>query len=43
MDVLGGVGTFVFLRAVVYWGIAIVLLIVTKGRLGYDPTDANLV
>jgi membrane protease YdiL (CAAX protease family) len=43
MDVLGGVGTFVFLRAVVYWGIAIVLLIVTRGRLGYDPTEADLV
>jgi membrane protease YdiL (CAAX protease family) len=39
MDVLGGLGTFVFLRGVVYWGITIVLLIVTKGKLGYDQTD----
>lgn len=36
MDVLGGLGTFVFLRGVVYWGITIVLLIMTRGRLGYD-------
>jgi membrane protease YdiL (CAAX protease family) len=43
MDVLGGLGTFVFLRGLVYWGITIVLLIVTKGRLGYDPTEADLV
>ena len=43
MDVLGGLGTFVFLRGLVYWGIAIVLLIVTKGRLGYDSTDTKFV
>jgi membrane protease YdiL (CAAX protease family) len=36
-DVLGGLGTFMVLRGVVYWGIAIVLIIVTKGRLGYNP------
>ena len=36
MDVLGGLGTYMFLRGCVYWGITIVLLIVTKGRLGHD-------
>jgi hypothetical protein len=41
MDVLGGLGTFVFLRGVVYWGITIVLLIVTRGRLGYAATDTE--
>ena len=34
--VLGGIGTPLFLRGCVYWGMAIVLLIATKGRLGYD-------
>jgi len=33
-DVLQGLGTWFFLRGIVYWGIAIVLLITTKGRLG---------
>ena len=41
MDVLGGLGTYMFLRGFVYWGIAIALIIVTKGRLGWDSTDAN--
>jgi membrane protease YdiL (CAAX protease family) len=35
-DVLDGLGTFMFLRAVVYWAIAIFLIIATKGRLGCD-------
>ena len=35
-DVLGGFGTFMFLRGVVYWAIATVLIIVTKGTLGYE-------
>jgi membrane protease YdiL (CAAX protease family) len=33
-DVLGGQVDFMLLRGVVYWGIAIVLLIITRGRLG---------
>ncbi|MDH5448314.1 MAG: CPBP family intramembrane metalloprotease [Candidatus Bathyarchaeota archaeon] len=37
-DVLQGLGTWFFLRGIVYWGMAIVLLITTKGRLGYDAT-----
>jgi membrane protease YdiL (CAAX protease family) len=39
MDILGGLGTYMFLRGLVYWGIASVLIIVTKGRLGCDSTD----
>jgi len=42
MDVLGGLGTYMFLRGLVYWGIAIVLVFATKGRLGWDSTEANL-
>jgi membrane protease YdiL (CAAX protease family) len=42
MDVLGGVGTYMVLRGFVYWGIAITLTVVTKGRLGWDPVDDNL-
>ncbi len=38
-DVLGGLGTFMFLRGIVYWAIAIVLLIITKGWLGSRSTD----
>ena len=40
-DVLGGLGTYMLLRGLVYWGMAIVLLVVTKGRLGYDPPDVD--
>jgi hypothetical protein len=36
---LGGLGTYLYLRGILYWGIAIVLIIVTKGRLGSDSTD----
>jgi membrane protease YdiL (CAAX protease family) len=36
VDVLGGLGTYMFLRAAVYWIIAIILIIMTKGRLGYN-------
>jgi len=36
VDVLDGLGTYMLLRGSVYWGMAIVLLIVTKGRLGYE-------
>jgi membrane protease YdiL (CAAX protease family) len=42
MDVLGGLGTFMFLRGAVYWGMAVALIVVTKGRLGWDWTDADL-
>jgi len=28
-----------FLRGIVYWAVAIVLLIITKGWLGYRSTD----
>ena len=37
VDVLGGLGTYVFLRGLIYWSITIVILIGTKGKLGYDP------
>ena len=36
MVVLGGLGTEMFLRGLVYWAMAIVLVILTKGRLGAD-------
>jgi membrane protease YdiL (CAAX protease family) len=36
-DVLDGLGTYMLLRGLVYWGIAAFLLIITRGRLGYDP------
>ena len=34
-DVLGGAGSFMLLRGIVYWAAAIVLLIATRGTLGY--------
>ncbi|MFX1538335.1 MAG: CPBP family intramembrane glutamic endopeptidase [Promethearchaeota archaeon] len=40
-DVLQGLGTYIFLRGIVYWGAAIVLLITTKGRLGYDKMNCS--
>jgi len=43
MDVLGGLGTYMVLRGLVYWGIATVLTVVTKGRLGWDSADTDLV
>ncbi len=42
MVVLGGVGTEMFLRSLVYWAMAIVLIILTKGRLGCESTDTSL-
>jgi membrane protease YdiL (CAAX protease family) len=36
IDVLGGLGTFMVLRGSVYWIMALVLLIATRGRLGYE-------
>jgi membrane protease YdiL (CAAX protease family) len=38
-DVLGGFGDYMLLRGLVYWAIAIVLTVVTKGTLGWDPTQ----
>lgn len=35
-DVLSGAGTYMLLRGIVYWGIAIVLLTATRGRLGFE-------
>ncbi len=42
-DVLGGLGTFMVLRGTVYWAIALVLLIATKGTLGWRSSfdDSN--
>jgi len=40
--VLGGLGTFTVLRGLVYWAMAIVIVILTKGRLGFESTDTNL-
>ena len=41
MDVLGSLGNYMFLRGSVYWVISIILLIQTKGRLGYDTSAKN--
>jgi membrane protease YdiL (CAAX protease family) len=40
--VLGGLGTDLFLRALVYWAIAISVIILTKGRLGADSNNTQL-
>lgn len=37
--VLGGLGTFMVMRGIVYWAVAIVLLIITKGWLGSRSAD----
>jgi membrane protease YdiL (CAAX protease family) len=42
MVVLGGLGTFMVLRGLVYWAMAIVIVVLTKGRLGYPSTDAHV-
>lgn len=42
MEVLGGLGTYMVLRGLVYWAMAIVLAILTKGRLGCESTDTSL-
>lgn len=39
-EVLGGVENFMLLRGAVYWVITLVLLMMTKGRLGYDSPDS---
>lgn len=40
--VLGGLGTYMVLRGLVYWAMAIVIVVLTKGRLGYQSTDAQV-
>lgn len=40
MVVLGGLGTYMVLRGLVYWAMATVIVVLTKGRLGYQSTDA---
>ena len=42
MVILGGLGTEMFLRGSVYWVMAIVLVVTTKGRLGAEPNHAQL-
>jgi len=42
MVVLGGLGTYMVLRGLVYWAMAIVIAILTKGSLGYQSTDAHV-
>jgi membrane protease YdiL (CAAX protease family) len=39
MDVLDGLGTWMVLRGAVYWGMAIIILIITNGRLGHNVVD----
>jgi membrane protease YdiL (CAAX protease family) len=43
MVLLGGVGTWSVLRGMVYWVMAIVIVIFTKGRLGADSRDYHFV
>jgi membrane protease YdiL (CAAX protease family) len=42
MVVLGGLDTEVFLRGLVYWALAIMIMVLTKGRLGADPNHIQL-
>jgi membrane protease YdiL (CAAX protease family) len=42
MVVLGGLGTWTFLRGTVYWVMAIVIVIFTRGRLGFKESDTSL-
>ncbi len=41
MVVLGGFGTYMVLRGLVYWATAIVIAILSKGRLGFQLTDTH--
>jgi len=43
MTVLGDLGTHMVLRSSVYWGMAIVLIVVTKGKLGCHKADGGRV
>jgi hypothetical protein len=40
--VLSGLGSYTVLRGLVYWVMAIVLVILTKGRLGADSSNTQL-
>jgi membrane protease YdiL (CAAX protease family) len=40
--VLGGFGTEMFLRGSVYWVMAIVIVILTRGRVGADSNSTRL-
>jgi membrane protease YdiL (CAAX protease family) len=42
MVVLGGLGTYMVLRGFVYWAMAIVIVVLTKARLGYEAPDTSL-
>ena len=42
MIVVGGLGTFTVLRGLAYWAMAIVIVVLTKGSLGYQSTDAHV-
>jgi membrane protease YdiL (CAAX protease family) len=42
MVVLGGLGTWTVLRGMVYWVMVIVIVILTKGRLGADSNNTQL-
>jgi membrane protease YdiL (CAAX protease family) len=39
MNVLNGLGAEIFLRGIVYWIMALVIIITTKGRLGYSGAE----
>lgn len=41
-DVLGGTGTYMLLRGIIYWGFAIALLVATRGRLGYGEKRSEV-
>jgi membrane protease YdiL (CAAX protease family) len=42
MVVLGGLGTYMVLRGFVYWAMTIVIVVLTKAKLGYEATDTRL-
>jgi membrane protease YdiL (CAAX protease family) len=39
IPVLGGLGDFMVLRGIVYWGMALTIIFATKGNLGYARTQ----
>ena len=41
-DVLSGIDDFIVLKTIVYWTIAAILMITTKGRLGYHLDKSSL-
>ncbi len=42
MAVLGGLGTYMVLRGLAYWAMAIVIAVLTMGRLGYPSADPHV-